>query len=298
MQKMREYIAIFAIVLLLPYVATMLYQGKSGIRKTAVPYISGNQAEKETLDTEEEHLIGMLAAAIPINYPMETLKAQAVILRTQLAEEAESGKAYSAEEMKELWGAEAFADYYARLKTAVEETRGQILTYDGEIAYAPYHAVSAGKTRSSDSLFIDGKYPYLKSVDCRTDVEAEGYLTIEYRTIDEFAERVNASFPACQLSEESLFMDLQIKKTDEAGYVETIAVGSQELSGEEFRRTMGFPSACFIIEAYEENVRIVTKGLGHGLGFDQYYAKRLAEDGKQMTELLNYFFEGTVITQK
>lgn len=297
MQKMREYIAIFAIVLLLPYVATMLYQGKSGIRETAVPYISGNQAEKES-PNDEELLIGMLAAAIPINYPQETLKAQAVILRTQLEGKAENGKAYSAEEMKELWGTEAFADYYARLKTAVEETQGMILTYDGETAYAPYHAVSAGYTRSSDSLFAKGEYPYLKSVECKTDIEAEGYLTIEYRTIEEFTEKVNTSFPSCQLSKNSLFMELQIKKTDKAGYVETIVVGTQELSGEEFRRAMGFPSACFVIEAYEENVRIVTKGLGHGLGFDQYYAKRLAEDGKQMTEILNYFFEGAIITQK
>ena len=286
---MKEYIAVLVIVLLLPYVVTMLYQGKSGIEGTAVSYISENQVGKEISAKEEEFLIGALAAAIPVSYPVETLKAQAVILRTQYMEEEEHEKTYSIDEMKELWGAEDFPDYYARLKQAVEETQGQILTYEGKVIYAPYHAVSAGYTRPAESLFAEGEYPYLKSAECKTDIEAEGYLSIEYVSAEDFVKRITASFPECQLSADSLFMELNTKKMDKAGYVETIAVGTKELSGEVFRRAMGFPSASFTIEEYEGNVRIVTKGLGHGLGFDQYYARKLAQDGKKMSEIINYF---------
>lgn len=33
-----------------------------------------------------------------------------------------------------------------------------------------------------------------------------------------------------------------------------------------------------------------TKGVGHGLGFDQYGADLLAADGKDYMELLHFFF--------
>ena len=301
MKFMKEYIAIIIIVLLLPYVATMLFQGRAFVQETAVFQVSGNEALAE--DTKEEALVGALAAAIPVSYPKEVLKAQAVLLRTQLArestaDETASGtvKSYSIEEMKELWGAEEFPGYYARLQDAVEETAGQIITYEGEPAYAPYHAVSAGYTRDPAGLFKEGEYPYLKSVDCSTDVEADSFLSISYYSAREFNEKLTEAFDVT-FEEEALLENIQIEETDRAGYVIALLLGTKEMSGEEFRQGMKFSSASFVIEEFEGNIRVVTKGRGHGIGFDQYQAKKLAEEGKQMKELLNYFFDGIQIKE-
>ncbi len=296
---MKEYIAIIMIVLLLPYVATMLYQGRAAVKETTV--FQGEENETQESEEAEEALVGALAAVIPVSYPKEVLKAQAILLRTQLARESSMDpvnsstvKSYSMEEMKELWGAEEFSGYYARLKEAVEETAGQIITYEGEPAYMPYHAVSAGYTRNSADLFAGGEYPYLKSVDCSTDVEADSFLSISYYSTEEFKERLTEAFDVT-LQDTPLLENIRLEETDRAGYVMTVLLGTKEMSGEEFRKGMKFPSASFVIEEFEGNIRVVTKGRGHGLGFDQYQAKRLAEEGKQMKEIFNYFFDGIQI---
>ncbi len=296
---MKEYVAVIMIVLLLPYVATMLYQGRASVKETTV----FQREEDETQEGEEteEALVGALAAVIPVSYPKEVLKAQAVLLRTQLARESSADKAdsgtvkiYSIEEMKELWGSEEFSGYYARLKEAIDETAGQIITYEGEPAYVPYHAVSAGYTRDPADLFTEGEYPYLKSVDCSTDVEADSFLSISYYSAEEFKEKLTGAFDVT-FEDAALLENIRIEEMDRAGYVMTVLLGTKEMSGEEFRQGMKFPSSSFIIEEFEGNIRVVTKGRGHGLGFDQYQAKRLAEEGKQMKEILNYFFSGIQI---
>ncbi len=296
---MKEYIAIIMIVLLLPYVATMLYQGRASVQETAVFQVSKNEVQAE--DKTEEALVGALAAAIPVSYPKEVLKAQSVLLRTQLAIESSADKAgadavksYSIEEMKELWGAEEFSGYYARLQNAVEETAGQIITYEGVPAYVPYHAVSAGFTREPSELFHEGEYPYLKSVDCSTDVEADSFLSINYYSSEEFGKKLEEAFDVT-FEEGTLLENIQIKNTDRAGYVVTLLLGTTEMTGEEFRQGMKLSSASFVIEEFEGNIRVVTKGRGHGLGFDQYQAKKMAEEGKQMEEIIDYFFDGILI---
>lgn len=298
---MKEYIAIIMIILLLPYVATMLFQGRAFVQETAGFRVSNEATLTE--DRKEETLVGALAAAIPVSYPKEVLKAQAVLLRTQLArenlaDEAAFGtvKSYSIEEMKELWGIEEFPVYYDRLQSAVEETDGQIITYEGVPAYVPYHAVSAGYTRDPAGIFIEGEYPYLISVDCGTDVEADSFLSIKYYSAGEFNEMLTKAF-GVTFEDETLLENIKTEETDRAGYVKALLLGTKKMSGEEFRQGMKFPSASFIIEEFEGNIRVVTKGRGHGLGFDQYQAKKLAEDGKQMKELLNYFFRGIRIEE-
>ena len=85
---------------------------------------------------------------------------------------------------------------------------------------------------------------------------------------------------------------------DEAGYVLKIKVGDKEYSGEEFRAAFGLKSACFTVTETGENVRIVTKGVGHGFGMSQYAAERMTEDGADYRTILNTFFPGAILAEK
>ncbi|PEG82146.1 hypothetical protein CP367_10580 [Lactobacillus sp. UMNPBX16] len=49
----------------------------------------------------------------------------------------------------------------------------------------------------------------------------------------------------------------------------------------------------------EENKKtiVITQGIGHGLGMSQNMAESMAKEGKDYKEILNYFFEGTVLKE-
>lgn len=93
------------------------------------------------------------------------------------------------------------------MKQAVEETAGQILTYEGVPVEPFFHKISAGVTRA-------GEEPYLVSVDSKWDMEAEGYEAVrEWK--------------------EETYGEIQMISRDEAGYVEEIQIGGQVYTGDE-----------------------------------------------------------------
>ena len=56
-------------------------------------------------------------------------------------------------------------------------------------------------------------------------------------------------------------------------------------------------SACFTLQDYNGKLRVTTRGVGHGLGMSQYTANRMAKEGKDYKEILDYFFSGTEIKE-
>lgn len=66
-------------------------------------------------------------------------------------------------QLEEIWGKDGFAIAYERVRQAVEETAGQILTYEGVPVEPFFHKISAGVTRA-------GEEPYLVSVDSKWDM--------------------------------------------------------------------------------------------------------------------------------
>ncbi|PJA93700.1 MAG: hypothetical protein CO133_01030, partial [Candidatus Komeilibacteria bacterium CG_4_9_14_3_um_filter_37_5] len=59
----------------------------------------------------------------------------------------------------------AIEDILTDWKRAVEETRGQVLTYNGKIAITPFFSSSDGRTRSFKEVWKN-EVPWLQSVVC------------------------------------------------------------------------------------------------------------------------------------
>ena len=74
-----------------------------------------------------------------------------------------------------------------------------------------------------------------------------------------------------------------------------VAVGAQSMTGEEFRECLDLNSACFSIKEVEGKMRIVTKGMGHGVGLSQYGANEMAKAGSGYEEILNYYYQDVTI---
>ena len=280
-EKIKTDISVLIILILLPYVAAVFRTGS----------MTGTGETVREMDLEDL-VAEILPAQMPVNYEEEALKAQAVVIRTNLLREAmefygsetmgEAAAAlqekdldalgfshYTPEEQLKLWGYDSLERYGEKCASAAEDTAGLVLTENGAPVDLPYHAVSAGKTR--DGSLLGGGYAYLESVDCSGDLQSADYLKIVTLDLSEVPE---------------------ILSRDAAGYVTEVRLGEEVWGGEEFRSRYGLGSSCFTAEKTEEGVRVTTKGLGHGLGLSMYQANLQALSGMQFQEILQYFYKG------
>lgn len=260
-------------------------------------YTEASQSDTDRSAEAEDKVVGIVAKEISANNSHEAILAQCVIARTALYDAWKSGTAepesLSIAEMQTLWG-ENFQKVYQNMKACAALTNGQVLVSDGKLIYAAYHAVSAGKTRDMSELYEEADMPYLAEKLCKEDTQADGYLCVLYWPKEEFLQKCGQLFPESPLAE---FSQIQITVRDSAGYVLEIKMGEDTYTGEEFRSNWELNSSCFTITDLGEQIRIVTKGLGHGFGLSQYTANLMAAEGKSYEEILAYFYEGTELKQ-
>ena len=282
--KLKKLGCYLIIIILLPYVVTVFLNGPSitsysHVDSTSVKVKSG---DAEVMMPIEEYCIGVLAKEIPASYNQEALKAQAVLVRTDVYRKIrENGKEtvlseefWTQKQMENAWGAK-YSKYYNRLSEAWNDTEGEVLFYGEELALTPFFRLSNGCTRDGKEVLGSDAYPYLKIVDCPYDIEDKKQI----QTV---------------MTED---MDAEVTETDTAGYVLSVRFGQENISGEEFRNNYGLASGCCTLQRYNGRIRITTRGEGHGLGMSQYSADQMAKDGETYDAILQYFYEGTELKE-
>lgn len=243
----------------------------------------------------EEYLIGVVGAEMPASFPIEALKAQAVVARTYALKKVESGgkltdtvstQSYKDNnELQKMWGS-SYSTYYQKIKTAVESTEGLAIYYQGELIDAVYHSTSNGKTQ--DSVLVWGNdIPYLKSVDSSWDKDASSYL----REVSQDFNNV-LTLLGVDVSNDTSF---EILTRDNSGRVSEVRVGTQTFSGVEFRNLLGLRSADFDLVLEDGNLVITTRGFGHGVGLSQYGASGMAKAGYNYEQILKHYYTGISI---
>ena len=132
----------------------------SHINKIKLLHSKTNEVEEVALD---EYICNVIAAEMPVNFELEALKAQAVVARTytifklskniskhENADICDSSNCCQAWISKEdrftKWNKEEAEDNWNKIVKAVNETIGQIITYNGEAINAVFHSNSGGKT--------------------------------------------------------------------------------------------------------------------------------------------------------
>lgn len=203
-------------------------------------------------------------------------------------------ESYTEQELKKLWGI-SYESNMEKLRQAVEETKGEILTYEDLPIQAAYHYAANCKTRNASEVPGQEDCIWLQSVDSEDDMLADGFLNVSYMEKQDF---VNALAPIFQdevLDAEQMPGALELSKRDSAGYVTEVTYGTTVANGEAVRQALQLNSACFYLSELEGKIRIVTKGIGHGLGLSQYGANKLAKQGKNCREILTYYYTGVSI---
>ena len=199
---------------------------------------------------------------------------------------------------------------------AIADTRGQILTYDGEICDARFSKCCGGRTEEFQYCWEDTPKPYLVSVNdpyCNTDdkrilsqvlkdYDQETpdfhHWTVEY-TQAELTELVNRKLNV----DLGNIVDLQPLERGKSGRICRLRiVGTKQsfIIGKELeiRRTLSethLYSSAFEVEKTGDRFVLHGSGWGHGVGLCQIGAAVMGEQGKTYDEILLYYYRGAEI---
>ena len=235
-----------------------------------------------------EYLVGVVAGEMPASFPIEALKAQAVVARTYTMKSLQIGRKLTDStstqvykdnnQLRNLWGKD-YDRYYQRIYDAVTSTDNICVYYNGDYIDAVYHSTSNGYTEDAVNVW-GNRIPYLQTVASTWDQNVSSYLKII--TKEEFD--IISILGLDNLDE------IQILERNNSGRVEKVQIGNKIFSGVELRNMLGLRSTDFEIIKDNNIITITTKGYGHGVGMSQYGAKGMAEQGYSYREILNHYY--------
>lgn len=277
--------------------------------KESVKVYDANKNEIKELPLEE-YVKGVVAAEVPAEFNEEALKAQAVAARTFYIAKREEPcpKAHGAEicntthcqvyiskeESVSKWGNSKSEEYWNKISKAVEETKGQVIVYEGEvIKYPQFFSISAGKTENAIDVFSND-IPYLKSIDSPGEEIAKKYETVVKINKKDFINKINRGCSSAKLNEDNL-KSIKILSRTEGDGVKELLIGEDKMTGVEFRKILGLNSTNFKINIESSEVKIDCKGYGHRVGMSQWGANVMAKEGKGYNEILKHYYSGTDI---
>lgn len=271
--------------------------------------VNKNKVEKMDI---EEYLYGVLSSEMPSTFDEEALKAQAIAARTYVIHKMENNitsghknatvctnsahcQAYTSyDDLIKIKGEDWIESDYIKVKKAVDDTRGQIVTYEDKSILPLYFSTSSGKTENSKDVFST-QYPYLVSVDSPYENDSPRYLTTYSIKKTKFINYIKNKYPQINVSLDKLDKEISIINRTEGGCVKTIQVGNIKISGVDMRKILNLNSANFSINYDDDEINFTVKGYGHGVGMSQWGAEGMAKKGYKYYDILLHYYKGTDI---
>jgi stage II sporulation protein D len=268
------------------------YRGRIELRKKK----NGLLLVINELDVEE-YLRGVIASEVPHDWEPEVLKAQAVASRSYALYKKKTmgdrpyhllatvnGQVYA--------GKRGERDATTR---AVLDTEGTVLTYQGEVIPAFYHASCGGHTEDAAELWgVDE--PYLRGVDCDCQKIAKYGVWEKQVTRDALAAALakqgfRLKFPR----------SIKLLGITAAGRVREVSIGhaggTASVPAEKVRAALDLPSTFFEVVMAGGEIIFSGRGLGHGVGLCQWGAREMARRGFAYQAILAHYYPGTTLTK-
>lgn len=285
--KIKSFFAFLIILFLLPYIISVFINGK-------------NAVQGADSDNASVYLAEMLAGETDGGCEIEALKAQVVVLRTELYRTEKEkqtllDKCLTQTQMKKKWGTK-YEENLEKCQQAAQETKGIVLWYHETFAWTPFHQSSNGKTRDVQEVLGNADYPYITAKECPLDKAAEDEIQvhlIEYKEIQKRCREFLVAEEQKKAENGYGYEDFEIQEWDSSGYVRKMRIGETICTGDQFRDALKLPSSSFSFYEGPHGLKIATVGKGHGFGMSQWTAQEMAKDGKNYEEILQYFYEGT-----
>jgi len=240
----------------------------------------------------------------------QTYKAQAVVARTYTLANIKRhiSKGYNLCDTTHCQLYRGFSDIKEEIEKAVDETKGEILTYRGKPIWAFYHSICGGRTEDVSYIWQQEPKPYLKQVEDGPLLgkpycfKAKGFkwrTKIGTKTFKKFLKKKI-------IKPEEEFKDIQIEKTSPTGRVLELLIltdkRTKKISGIDFYHIIGREISWDAIRStkfkiYYEKDFIVFEGYGHGhgIGMCQNGADEMARLGYDYKKILNHYYKNVKI---
>ncbi len=247
----------------------------------------------------EEYVAGTVRAEAPERWPIETLRALAVVARTYAVfhQQRNGSKPYH------LVAGSQHQNYAGRVVEgpaweATRATTGQVLTWRGSVFPSFYHSDSGGFTEASQSVFSGEGIPPLPGIRDEFSIDSPNYSWAITLPLGVIAERLRQGgldvgeirgFSVLERSPSFRVVRLAVEHTR----------GTATMKGTDFRRLVGYDvlkSTLFVPVLVDGAVRFEGRGWGHGVGLSQFGAKGMAERGYAYAQILGHYYPGTELT--
>lgn len=262
---------------------------------------------KEVIELDfDDYIKGVLIGEMPVSYEIEALKAQALVARTytlyklkntisshenaDMCDDINCCQCYKTKEYAfASWNDEEENEKWLKIEEAVNATKNQYITYNNETIAAFFHANSAGKTEDVKYIWGEVEIPYLKSVEgYETDLKEETKIF----SSGEFENKIKSKCKSYTYESG----EIKIIDYTTSGRANTLKIGENILKATELRTLLGLKSTVIeSIVAKDEEIQIVTKGYGHGVGMSQVGANQMALNGKKYDEIIKHYYTGVEI---
>lgn len=300
-----------------------LYHGQSFAGSIFIQSVSENSVSIVNKVLLEEYLRGVVPAEIPSGRKSdyEAIKAQAIAARTYAIGRLESNKDKNYD-LRATIADQVYAGthkYMPFADQAIAETKGVVITYNGQPATIYYHSTCGGYLEAAENIWPETNFPYLAGgSDAVSDVyscSASPYFRwLENRSIDHLDSLFSQQYNHSSLQQpvtDTTTVTLQIKilKRTSKGRVTELQIDyadtSVVLSGYKIRRFLAdrngkyLPSNLFYFSQPDDStLTIHGGGYGHGVGMCQYGALNMARRGFKHYHILNKYFPGTKLDRK
>lgn len=288
----------FCVLLFVIILNTMVFAGNDLPEYIRVQLKDGSIIEVEL----ETYLYSVVQSEMGIEYktsgmiegepvPIEALKAQAVASRSYAVSKINSAGEDAEYHVKSTTSSQVYkenANINKNVKKAVDETAGQVITYNDEIVCAYFFSTSGGCTEAPENVWY-ASLPYLKGVDDKYEIEVDNCTTWKATyTLSEISSKVGNI---------GKINDIEILERSENNRVTKLMItgsnGYKVLEKDKIRSTLGttrIRSQWFDVEIDGSNVIFTGRGNGHGVGMSQNGAIGMALNGFDYEEILNWYY--------
>ena len=251
----------------------------------------------------ETYLCGVVAGEMRNDWPMEALRAQAILARTfvlKFVTEKES-RYEGADVSTDITEAQAYKEESIndRVREAVRSTAGMVLvTENGELPYTWFHAHSGGKTALAvEGLNWQGDEPGYTAVTEGLDSDAAPDDAKEWAATFSVKEFLAACRTAGAVAETA--QRVEVKEKGDSGRAVTLSVDGTQVNAARLRLALGSTvmrsTLLTELESDGREVRMAGRGYGHGVGMPQWGAYALAQDGYLGEEIATYYYKGLTL---
>jgi len=277
------------------YLGKCLYRGSLQIIRTE----QGLLRAVNVVDLED-YVKGVLYHEVSHRWPIEAIKAQAIVSRTFALYQAQQNKNkdyYLKSDVSSQMYRGVYAEKY-RTNKAVVETKAEVLLWRAKLLPAFFHATCGGHTENAGMLWNVNVRP-LRGVKCQYCKNSPHLLWKCGLPLSEIEKKLNgAGYDISGIT------SIKAIGRDSSGRIIQVALKGKEntvkLGAKDFRGILGardIRSTNFIVDIIDKTARFRGRGWGHGVGMCQWGAFSMAKKGKDSQQILSFYYPGARIVK-